>query len=264
MPVNSSVRRSRRPRVRISRAPDTERDSSTDTVSSARACCWRAVTSRLARETRRVTHTATGTTSTDRRDRRHDRATIATAVATAVVRFAAMPVATSVMTPPSPPTSLSRREVISPPRVRVKKPRDWSWRRSKTFVRSWCMKDVPTRVETRVWTTPITCETRATPTIPPTSTTSRRTSPSGMAWSTVARSRKGWAIETSEEATMSTTTVRSARRWGRSSVQTLRHWTGEVATWARSSALAREVRRGPPPPGADAWFMVTSRVTGDG
>ena len=51
--------------------------------------------------------------------------TMATTVPTTVVRLAATDVAVVVTTVCIPPMSLVRRLWTSPPRVRVKKPRDW-------------------------------------------------------------------------------------------------------------------------------------------
>ena len=151
-------------------------------------------------------------TSKEIRDNRQDSATIATAVATAVVRFEAMEVAVEVTTCCMPPMSLVIRDWTSPLRVRVKNPSDWRCRCSNTVVRSRCMTRCPMVVLIQVCTTPSTAVSAAMATMPATSHPSTRTSCRGSATSMTARSRKGWAIATTDDATMIAVTIVSASR----------------------------------------------------
>jgi len=112
---------------------------------------WRCtVMSRRMSATRRVSHTAGGSTTSEINDSRQFRTTIAAAVATAVVKLDATDVATVVMTPCMPAMSWRRRDCTSPPRVRLKKLIDCSWRWSNTRTRRSCMTRLPIRVDSQV------------------------------------------------------------------------------------------------------------------
>ena len=116
------------PSVLVSRMPLTDRPSSTWVCMSARWRCWRAVISRRRIATLRESQTEGGMTSRESSESRQLNATMAAAVAMAVVTLLAMEVAVLVTTPCIPAMSLVKREVTSPPRVRVKKPSDWRCR----------------------------------------------------------------------------------------------------------------------------------------
>ena len=92
---------------------------------------------------------------------------------TTVVRLAAIEVAVEVTTDCMLPMSLTTRDWISPPRVRVKKPIDWRCRWPKRSERSRCMTRWPTVVDCQVWTTPIAEDATAMPTMSSTQVSSR-------------------------------------------------------------------------------------------
>lgn len=123
-----SARAGPEPRVFASVAPETESDSSIWPCSCVRARWRRSVTSRRMAATFLLTATATGITAHAMRVRCQLSATIATRAPITVVRFAAAEVAELVTTFCTPATSLVRRLVTSPARVRVKKWRSWRWR----------------------------------------------------------------------------------------------------------------------------------------
>ncbi len=179
-------------------------------LASSRCCC--VVMARRSRATRRVRYTAGGMTTSEMRDSCHDSATMATAVAIAVVRFEAIEVAVDVTTDSMPPMSLVMRDWTSPVRVRVKKAIDCRCRWPNTLVRSPCMTCWPTLVAIQAWMTPKAEVTAATATMPATSQARSRTFRSGKAVSITARSRKGDASPTSEEATMTAVTMASCQR----------------------------------------------------
>src|SRR6185312_14822930 len=153
-------------------------------------------------------------TTSEISDSCQDSATMATAVATAVVRLAAMEVAVEVTTDSMPPMSLVMRDWTSPVRVRVKNAIDCRCRWLKTLVRRPCMTCWPTFVLIQVWITPKAEVTAATATMPPASQASSRTLWSGRAVSMTARSRKGEARPTMEEAAMMAVTIASCHLYG--------------------------------------------------
>ena len=93
---------------------------------------------------------------------------MATAVPITTVTLAAIDVAVWVTTPCMLPMSLTRRDCTSPPRVRVKKSRDWRCRWANRSLRRRCMTRWPTAVESQVCTTPMTAVATATPSMAPT------------------------------------------------------------------------------------------------
>ena len=123
-----------------------------------------------------------------------------------------MEVAVEVTTDSMPPMSFWMRDCTSPVRVRVKKAIDCRCRCVKTLVRSSCMTCWPTLVLIQVWITPKAEVTAATATIAATSQASSRRFRSGRAVSITARSRKGEASPTREEATMRAVTTASCQR----------------------------------------------------
>ena len=162
---------------------------------------------------------------------------IATAVATAVVRFEATDVAVEVTTVSIPPMSLVIRDCTSPVRVRVKKARDWRCRWVKTSVRRACMTRCPTVVLIQVWTTPNAAVVTATASMPRTSQTSRVTFCCGSASSMTARSRKGDAIATMDDATMIATTTASWRAYGSNSAPIRRSETSRACCFSAADTL---------------------------
>ena len=112
---------------------------------------------------------AGGSTTREIRASRQLRAAIATAVPIVVVTLEAIEVAVEVTTFCMLPMSLTTRDCTSPPRVRVKNAIDWRWRWPNRSERSRCMTRWPTVVDCQVWTTPITAEASAMPTMPRTS-----------------------------------------------------------------------------------------------
>ncbi len=156
------------PIVLVRRTPLTVRPSSTWDNMSASWRCWRVVTSRRSRATRRVSQIAGGSTTRESSDSRQLSAAIAMAVAATVVTLVAIDVAVLVTTDCMALTSLVSRDWTSPPLVRVKKASDWRCRWEKTSVRRACMTRCPTRVEIQVCSTPKTEVATVTATIPPT------------------------------------------------------------------------------------------------
>ena len=155
---------------------------------------------------------AGGITTSEISDSRQDSTTIATAVATAVVRLEAMEVAVEVTTASMPPMSFWMRDWTSPVRVRVKNAIDCRCRCANTLVRSPCMTCCPTLVLIQVWTTPNAEVRVATATMPMTSQASSWRFLCGSAVSMTARSRKGEARLTREDATMIAVTTASGQR----------------------------------------------------
>lgn len=131
---------------------------------------------------------------------------------TTVVTLEAIEVAVEVTTFCMPPMSLVSRDWISPPRVRVKKPRDCRCRWSNTRVRRSCMTCWPTVVEIHVCTTPRIEATTVTASITPTAPSSSGTSWSGIAWSMRVRTRNGLTSVITDETTMSPTTSATCQR----------------------------------------------------
>ena len=218
------------PIVFVSRMPLTVRPCSTCDNMSARWRCWREVTSRRSRATRRVSQMAGGSTIRDSRESRQLSAAIATAVAATVVTLVAIDVAVVVTTDCMPLMSLVRRDWTSPPLVRVKKASDWRWRCEKTSVRRACMTRCPTRVETQVCSTPKIEVAAVTATIPPTSKASRCRLRVGSASSIAMRVRNGVASPTSEETTRRVITARTCQRYGAKRAVTRRQDTGDSAS----------------------------------
>jgi len=113
-----------RPMVWPSRIPLTDSDSVTieEMVASWR---WRSrVMRRRSVPTRRLTHTNTGSMTSDAIVRRQSRTIMAMTVATTVVRLDTSVVAVVVTVACMPPMSLAIRDCTSPVRVRVKKASD--------------------------------------------------------------------------------------------------------------------------------------------
>ena len=222
------------PRVLVNRAPLTDNDSSTWVWISA-SWRWRApVSAFLVIATLRVDNTAGGRTSAVMRASCQSRATMATAAATAVVRFEATEVAVLVTTLRIAAMSLVMRDWISPPRVRLKKSSDWSWRWAKTATRRECMTRCPMEVANHVWTTLSRPETAATATMPTVAHTRRSVSRLGRASSMTRLIRKGCARPTIDVAMMRTVTRASGRACGRKSSITRRGRTGDSSSWRRS------------------------------
>ena len=110
-----------RPIVFPSRIPDTDRGSSTSVEMSA-IVSWRCVVILLrSAPTRRVSHTNSGSRTSENAARRQSSRNIATTVASTVVKFETMLVAVLVTTFSTPPMSFAMRDCTSPVRVRVKK-----------------------------------------------------------------------------------------------------------------------------------------------
>ena len=110
--------------------PETDSDSSTSVEMSA-IVSWRLVVMRLrSAPTRRVSHTNSGSRTSENAARRQSSRNIATTVASTVVRFETIDVAVFVTTFSTPPMSFAIRDCTSPVRVRVKKAseRRWRWR----------------------------------------------------------------------------------------------------------------------------------------
>ena len=240
------------PRVRVSRAPLTDRLSSTWTCRSASARWrWEVIACRI-RATWRVSHTAGGSTISESSASRQLRAAIATAVPTTTVRFDATDVAVEVTTPCMPLMSLVSRDCTSPPRVRVKKPIDWRCRCANRSVRSRCITCWPTAVDSQVWSTPRTAPTTATAIMPPTSASSSVTSCWGSASSMRFRTRNGWASPVTELATMSATMTPRRPRYGANRRAIRASDTGESASCFWSAGSGRPDRPGPRPPRRDS------------
>ena len=129
-PVKRSARSPPRPIVLPSRIPDTDSDSATSALRSARRRCCSLVILRRTLPTRLVSHTNSGTNISEIAASRQSSRHIATTVATTVVAFCAIVVAVVVTTLSRPPMSLAIRDWTSPVRVRVKKASDirWRWR----------------------------------------------------------------------------------------------------------------------------------------
>ena len=104
--------------------PDTDSDSDTSADRSARRRCCSVVILRRILPTRRVSHTNSGTKTSESTARRQSRMHIATSAAITVVAFWAIVVAVVVTTLSRPPMSLAIRDCTSPVRVRVKKASD--------------------------------------------------------------------------------------------------------------------------------------------
>ncbi len=123
-PVKRSARSSPRPIVLPSMIPDTDSDSATSADRSARRRCCSVVILRRILPTRRVSHTNSGTNTSEITARRQSRMHMATSEAITVVAFWAIVVAVVVTTLSRPPMSLAIRDCTSPVRVRVKKASD--------------------------------------------------------------------------------------------------------------------------------------------
>jgi hypothetical protein len=109
--------------------PDTDSDSATRALRSARRRCCSVVTLRRIRPTRRVIKTDGGTKTSESAANRQFSRHIATSAAITVVAFPAIVVAVVVTTLSRPPMSLAMRDCTSPVRVRVKNARDICWSR---------------------------------------------------------------------------------------------------------------------------------------
>ncbi|GAB2664434.1 hypothetical protein GCM10027068_50470 [Prescottella soli] len=209
------------------------------------------VMARRIRATLRVNQIAGGSTISESSERRQLSTAIATAVPTTVVRLDAIEVAVDVTTVCIPPMSLVSRDWISPPRVRVKNPRDCRCRCVKTRVRRLCMIRCPTVVEIHVWITPNTELATVIASMPSTAHTSSVTFCSGIARSITSRTRNGLASEIVDDATMSATTTAICQRYGANRAPIRRRLTGFSASWARSAGSTfapRGPRPGPGPP----------------
>ena len=123
-PVKRSARSWPRPIVLPSMIPDTDSDSATSADMSASRRCCSVVILRRTLPTRRVSHTNSGTNTSEIAARRQSRMHIATRAAITVVAFWAIVVAVVVTTLSRPPMSLAIRDCTSPVRVRVKKASD--------------------------------------------------------------------------------------------------------------------------------------------
>ena len=119
-----------RPIVLPSRMPETDSDSSTSELMSARRPCFLEVILLRSLPTRRVSQTKNGSSARLKTARRQSRISIATVVASTVVRLETIDVAVDVTTFCTPPMSLAMRDCTSPVRVRVKNASDrrWRWR----------------------------------------------------------------------------------------------------------------------------------------
>ena len=128
--VKRSASSSERPIVLPSRMPDTDSDSATSELMSARLPCFLDVIRLRSLPTRRVSQTKNGSSARLKIARRQSRSSIATIVATTVVTFETIDVAVDVTTFCTPPMSLAIRDCTSPVRVRVKNASDrrWRWR----------------------------------------------------------------------------------------------------------------------------------------
>ena len=104
--------------------PDTDSDSATSADRSARRLCCSVVILRRTLPTRRVSHTNSGTNTSEITASRQSRMHMATMAAITVVAFWAIEVAVVVTTLSRPPMSLAIRDWTSPVRVRVKKASD--------------------------------------------------------------------------------------------------------------------------------------------
>ena len=126
--ADSAVKRcassSERPIVLPSRMPETDSDSSTSELMSARRPCFLEVMRLRSLPTRRVSQTKNGSSARLKTARRQSRRSIATIVARTVVALETIDVAVHVTTFCTPPMSLAIRDWTSPVRVRVKKASD--------------------------------------------------------------------------------------------------------------------------------------------
>ena len=123
-PVKRWARSSPRPIVLPSMIPETDSDSATSALMSARRRCCSVVMRRRIWPTRRVIHTDGGTNTSEINASRQSRMHMATSDASTVVTFEAIDVAVVVTTLSSPPMSLAIRDCTSPVRVRVKNASD--------------------------------------------------------------------------------------------------------------------------------------------
>jgi hypothetical protein len=192
--------------------PDTDSDSDTSALRSARRL-WRSdVILRRTWPTRRVSHTNGGTNTSENAARRQSRITIATIVAITVVAFWAMLVAVVVTTLSMPPMSLAIRDWTSPVRVRVKNANDIRCRCRYTAARRSCITRWPTTFEMYVCHTPIAAVAIAIPIIPSTSSVSSAPLCCGSAVSSTSRSRKGEIMLSPEANTIRAMTAASRDR----------------------------------------------------
>ena len=109
-----------RPNDFDSRIPETDSVSSVIAVRSASVCCVLVATSRRARPTFTVSHMKNGVMKSDSAVSCHERISIAMSVLAMMTMLDRMLDAVSVTTVCTPPTSLARRDWISPVRVVVK------------------------------------------------------------------------------------------------------------------------------------------------
>ncbi len=109
--------------------PDTDSDSATSALRSARRRCCSVVILRRTFPTRRVSQTNSGTKISEITASCQSSRHIATIDASTVVAFWAIVVAVVVTTLSSPPMSLAIRDCTSPVRVRVKNASDIRCRR---------------------------------------------------------------------------------------------------------------------------------------
>ncbi len=179
------------PRVLASLTPEADRPSSIWVLRSASAACCSPVTARLVRATCLVRSTAGGITMRVSRLSRQLNVAMAMAVAITVVRLEAIEVAVLLTTLLRPLTSLTIRLCTSPPRLRMKKPRDCRCRWVNTLVRSVCMTRWPRVAEIQVWRMPSTWVNTAMAIMAPTHHSSTGMSWVGIATSTISRIRNG-------------------------------------------------------------------------
>ena len=125
---NRDTLRSCAPNVLPSRIPDTERVSSVTALISARRFWVSPLTSRRTLPTRKVRYRKNGSIPRLSRVRRQSMRTIATIVDSATATLDVIEAAVSVTTACTPPTSLDRRDWISPVRVDVKNRSGIRWR----------------------------------------------------------------------------------------------------------------------------------------
>ncbi len=127
------------------RMPLTLRVSSVIEVMSAMVFCVLLATSRRARPTLTVSHRNSGNRASESSVSGTERANITTMVLTIVVMLASTLDAVSVTTVCTPPTSLERRDWISPVRVVVKNRSGMNCRCAYSALRRSCITRSPTR-----------------------------------------------------------------------------------------------------------------------
>ena len=119
--------------------PDTDSVSWLIALISARDCCVRAAISWRVFPTFRVIHTNTGVRKRDSTVSCQDRISIAMSVLIRITTFERLEDAVSVITDSIPPTSLDRRDWISPVRVPVKNRSGIRWRCRYRALRKSCI-----------------------------------------------------------------------------------------------------------------------------